>query len=65
MRRHLYVTCYTEGFSHFVTSLTAPVASGWSGGRVLWILPRPIPGSALPARPPDGAAVARNIYDDR
>ena len=24
----------TEGFSHFVTSMTAPVASGWSGRRV-------------------------------
>ncbi len=23
-----------EGFSHFVTSMTAPVASGWSDGRV-------------------------------
>ena len=33
-RRHLYVTCYTEGFSHFVTSMTAPVASGWSILRV-------------------------------
>ena len=33
-RRHLYVTCYTEGFSHFVTSMTAPVASGWSVRRV-------------------------------
>src|ERR1700693_4336416 len=33
-RRHLYVTCYTEGFSHFVTFMTAPVASGWSGCRV-------------------------------
>src|SRR5208337_4799139 len=33
-RRHQYVTCYTEGFSHFVTSMTAPVASGWSGCRV-------------------------------
>jgi hypothetical protein len=21
-----------EGFSHFVTSMTAPIASGWSGG---------------------------------
>jgi hypothetical protein len=31
---HLYVTCYTEGFSHFVTSMTAPVASGWSVRRV-------------------------------
>ncbi len=26
--------CYTEGFSHFVTSVTAPVASGWSVRRV-------------------------------
>ena len=33
-RRHLYVTRYTEGFSHFVTSMTAPVASGWSLRRV-------------------------------
>src|ERR1700693_4074032 len=33
-RRHLYVTGYTEGFSHFVTSMTAPVASGWSVRRV-------------------------------
>ena len=24
----------SEGFSHFVTSMTAPVASGWSGRRV-------------------------------
>ena len=29
-RGYLYVTRYTEGFSHFVTSMTAPVASGWS-----------------------------------
>ena len=28
LRRHLYVTSYAEGFSHFVTSMTAPVASG-------------------------------------
>jgi len=34
LRRHQFVTCYTEGFSHFVTSMTAPVASGWSGCRV-------------------------------
>jgi hypothetical protein len=33
-RGHLYVTSYTEGFSHFVTSMTAPAASGWSGCRV-------------------------------
>ncbi len=34
LRRHLYVTCYTEGFNHFATSMTAPVASGWSVCRV-------------------------------
>jgi hypothetical protein len=28
------VTRYTEGFSHFVTPMTAPVVSGWSDGRV-------------------------------
>ncbi len=28
------MTRYTEGFSHFVTSMTAPVASGCSDGRV-------------------------------
>jgi hypothetical protein len=28
------VTSYPKGFSHFVTSMTAPVASGWSGRRV-------------------------------
>jgi len=33
-RSHLYVTSYTAGFSHFVTSMTAPVASGWSVRRV-------------------------------
>ena len=33
-RGHLYVTRYTEGFSHFVTSMTTPVASGWSVRRV-------------------------------
>src|SRR5882724_10240441 len=25
---------HTEGFSHFITSMTAPVASGWSGCRL-------------------------------
>jgi len=27
---HQIVTFYTRGFSHFVTSMTAPIASGWS-----------------------------------
>jgi hypothetical protein len=30
----VYRDTLTEGFSHFVTSVTAPVASGWSGCRV-------------------------------
>src|SRR5271168_3967100 len=54
-RRHLYVTSYTEGFSHFVTSMTAPVASGWSVRRVgrslPWrahqVDPKPPPGRRL------------------
>src|SRR5208283_3697055 len=33
-RRHLYVTCYTEGFSHFASSMTAPVGSDGSVRRV-------------------------------
>ncbi|HWY83110.1 MAG TPA: hypothetical protein VNY10_14490 [Roseiarcus sp.] len=33
-RGDVRLTCYTEGFIHFVTSMTAPVASGWSGRRV-------------------------------
>src|SRR5271166_6486795 len=33
-RGHLYVAAATEGFSHFVTSMTAPVASGSSVRRV-------------------------------
>ena len=33
-RSHLYVTSYAAGFGHFVTSMTAPVASGWSVRRV-------------------------------
>src|SRR5271169_1492885 len=30
----VYRDSLSEGFSHFVTSMTAPVASGWSGRRV-------------------------------
>ncbi len=33
-RCHLFVARLPEGFSHFVASMTAPVASGWSGCRV-------------------------------
>src|SRR5208282_5771287 len=30
----VYRDTLSEGFSHFVTSMTAPIASGWSGCRV-------------------------------
>jgi hypothetical protein len=30
----VYRDTLSEGFSHFVTSIAAPVASGWSGCRV-------------------------------
>ncbi len=33
-RGHQFVTRFTRGFNHFVTSIVAPVASGWSGCRV-------------------------------
>src|SRR5262245_36172137 len=33
-RCHQVVTRISEGFSYFVTSIAAPVASGWSGRRV-------------------------------
>jgi len=33
-RCHQFVARLPEGLSHFVTSMTAPVASGWSGCRV-------------------------------
>src|ERR1700751_3811038 len=29
----VYRDTLIEGFSHFVTSMTAPIASGWRGGR--------------------------------
>ena len=33
-RCHQFVTRFTRGFNHFITSIVAPVASGWSGCRV-------------------------------
>ena len=33
------VTLYTEGFSHFVTSMTAPITSGWSKSRRVGFAP--------------------------
>ena len=36
---HQFVTRYAEGFSHFVTSMTAPVASGWSDSCRVGLVP--------------------------
>jgi hypothetical protein len=33
-KQPLSIIPVSEGFSHFVTSMTAPVASGWNAGRV-------------------------------
>jgi hypothetical protein len=41
-----------EGFSHFVTSMTAPIASGWSGCRVGL---HPLENAALSRRTPEAA----------
>jgi hypothetical protein len=49
-----------EGFSHFVSSVTAPIASGWSGCRTHWKAAhtrhghRPAPRLLLEATPPIG-----------
>ena len=57
---HLYVTCYTEGLAAILfTSMTAPVASGWSGCRV---------GLAPTGKRPallNGAHVNRSLRVDR
>src|SRR5713101_6153477 len=47
-----------EGFSHFVTSMTAPIASGWSGRRV-GLTPT---GNAAPFH---GARQSPTFVDDR
>ena len=56
-RGHLYVTSYTEGFSHFVTSLTAPVASGWSDLAGVGFA-APLESAALSRRTRKGAVIA-------
>ena len=53
---HLFVTRYTEGLSHLVTPMTAPVASGWSLAG--WGL-HPLENAALPRRTPNSDIRAR------
>jgi hypothetical protein len=53
------VTCYTEGFSHFVTSMTAPVASGWSD-LAGWDS-HPLESAALSRRTREAAVAERDI----
>jgi hypothetical protein len=50
----------TEGFSHFVSSMTAPVASGWSGCRVAFSRRTPV--SDIGPDPPEpGVANSRSL----
>ncbi len=46
-----------EGFSHFVASMTAPIASGWSGCRVGLA---PLESAALSRRTPEADIGRRN-----
>ena len=55
----VYRDMLSEGFSHFVTSMTAPVASGWSGRR--WDL-HPLESAALSRRTPT-ADIAHHARD--
>ena len=55
------MTRYTEGFSHFVTSMTAPVASGWSD-LAGWDS-HPLESAALSRRTPE-AVVRRQRPND-
>jgi hypothetical protein len=48
----VYRDTLTRGFSHFVTSMTAPVASGWSVAG--WDL-HPLESAAFPRRTPEAA----------
>jgi hypothetical protein len=54
------VTSYTEGFSHFVASMTAPVASGWSD-LAGWGL-HPLESAAL-SRRTQKAAIRRKLRE--
>jgi len=56
------VTLYTRGFSHFVTSMTAPIASGWS--KIAGWDSHPLRNAALARRTPKGD-LYRNEYGDR
>jgi hypothetical protein len=51
----VYRDTLTRGFGHFVTSMTAPVASGWSGCRMGLT---PLESAAFPRRTPEAAAAA-------
>jgi hypothetical protein len=52
------MTLYTRGFSHFVTSMTAPIASGWS--KIAGWGSHPLRNAALTRRTPQ-FAVPQNI----
>jgi len=53
-----YVTLYTGGFSHFVTSMTAPIATGWS--KIAGWDSHPLRNATFPRRTPNMGTVFSN-----
>jgi hypothetical protein len=56
---HLKVIRYIEGFSHFVTSMTAPIASGWSN--IAGWDSHPLRNAAFARRTPELAVPGRSV----
>jgi hypothetical protein len=56
------VTLYTRGFSYFVTSMTAPIASGWSN--IAGWDSHPLRNAALTRRTPE-LAIHKNPVNFR
>ena len=54
------MTLYIRGFSHFVTSMTAPIASGWSN-IAGWDL-HPLRNAALTRRTPTPVIPGFQLY---
>ena len=54
------VTLYTEGFSHFVTSMTAPIASGWSN--IAGWVSHPLRNAVFARRTPKAVIPKMNIH---
>ena len=54
------MTLYIRGFSHFVTSMTAPIASGWSN--IAGWVSHPLENAALTRRTPTPVIPGFQLY---